>query len=77
MDDIVWKPMTGPLVYEKRHPLPSFVARPAEVVMECELVRLVNAVDPGVFEVQHDGARPYIEDTEGRRWLLDGSGEVA
>lgn len=27
--------------------------------------------------IQHDPARPYVLDTEGRRWLLDGSGDVA
>lgn len=27
--------------------------------------------------IQHDPVRPYLQDEAGRRWLLDGSGDVA
>lgn len=36
------------------------------------------AAELALSEVRDDGeGRPYVEDAHGRRWLLDGSGDVA
>ena len=60
--------MARPLAMRFTHPEPR-KGRTYPIALAAELA---------LSEVRDDGeGRPYVEDIHGRRWLLDGSGDVA